>query len=65
MKQTIYRFVSLPILLVMAVCLSLGCGPAEQPEPKPTPTPTPTTVAVTGVILNKATLTRVEGSWRP
>ncbi len=26
MKQTIYRFVSLPILLVMAVCLSVGCG---------------------------------------
>ena len=42
MKQTIYHFVSLPILLVMAVCLSVGCGPAEQPEPKPTPTPTPT-----------------------
>ena len=62
MKQTIYRFVSLPILLVLAVCLSVGCGPAEQPEPKPTPTPTPTTVAVTGVTLNKATLTLVEGS---
>ena len=62
MKQTIYRFVSLPILLVMAVCLSVGCGPAEQPEPKPTPTPTPTAVAVTGVTLNKATLTLVEGS---
>ena len=62
MKQTIYHFVSLPILLVMAVCLSIGCGPAEQPEPTPTPTPTPTTVAVTGVTLNKATLTLVEGS---
>ena len=62
MKQTIYHFVSLPILLVMAVCLSVGCGPAEQPEPKPTPTPTPTMVAVTGVTLNKATLTLVEGS---
>ena len=62
MKQTIYHFVSLPILLVMAVCLSVGCGPAEQPEPKPTPTPTPTTVAVTGVTLNKATLTLLEGS---
>ncbi len=60
MKQTIYRFVSLPILLVMAVCLSVGCGPTEQPEPKPTPTPS--TVSVTGVSLNKESLSLVEGS---
>ena len=62
MKHTLYRFVSLAMMLVMAAGLSVSCGPAEQPEPKPTPTPTPTAVAVTGVTLNKATLTLVEGS---
>ena len=41
-----------------------GCGTKEpQPEPTPTPTPTPTTIAVTGVSLNKTSLSMVEGSF--
>jgi len=56
MKQTLYRFVSLAILLVMAAGLSFSCGPTG-----PDPDPTPATVAVTGVSLDKTSLDLIEG----
>ena len=56
MKQTLYRFVSLAILLVMAAGLSFSCGPTE-----PDPDPTPATVAVTRVSLDKTSLDLIEG----
>ena len=56
MKQTIYRFVSLAIMLVMAASLTVSCGPTE-----PDPDPTPATVAVTGVSLDKTSLDLIEG----
>ena len=56
MKQTLYRIVSLAILLVMAAGLSVSCGPTE-----PDPDPTPATVAVTGVSLDKTSLDLLEG----
>ena len=56
MKQTLYRFVSLAILLVMAAGLSFSCGPTE-----PDPDPTPATVAVTRVTLDKTSLDLIEG----
>ena len=49
--------------MVLAFSLSAwliaGCGPTE---PEPTPDPTPTKVAVTGVSLDKTSLSLVEGS---
>ena len=45
--------------LAIFVGLLAGCGPKE---PEPTPTPMPTTVSVTGVSLDKTSLTLVEGS---
>ena len=56
MKQTIYRFVSLAIMLVMAASLTVSCGPTE-----PDPDQTPATVAVTGVSLDKTSLDLIEG----
>ena len=56
MKQTLYRFVSLAIMLVMAASLTVSCGPTE-----PDPDPTPATVAVTGVSLDKTSLDLIEG----
>ena len=56
MKQTLYRIVSLAIMLVMAAGLSVSCGPTE-----PDPDPTPATVAVTGVSLDKTSLDLIEG----
>ena len=45
--------------LTMISVLFFGCGPKEEPLP-PTP-PAPTTVSVTGVSLNKTSLSLVEG----
>ena len=56
MKQTLYRFVSLAMMLVMAAGLSVSCGPTESD-----PDPTPATVAVTGVSLDKTSLDLIEG----
>lgn len=45
--------------LTMISVVFFGCGPKEEPLP-PTP-PAPTTVSVTGVSLNKTSLSLVEG----
>ncbi len=39
-----------------------GCRP-DEPTPTPTPTPTPAKVTVTGVTLNKTTLSLLEGNF--
>ena len=39
-----------------------GCRP-DEPTPAPTPTPTPAKVTVTGVTLNKTTLSLLEGNF--
>lgn len=56
MKQTLFRVVSLAIVLVIAAGFSVSCEPVE-----PDPDPTPVTVAVTGVSLDKTSLNLLEG----
>ncbi len=46
------------IALVAMATFFVGCGPDEPDNPTP---PTPTTVAVTGVSLNKSSMTLTEG----
>lgn len=53
--------------IIYGTCLLIAfasCGGDSSPssEPKPTPTPTPASTSVTGVSLNKTTLTLVEGT---
>lgn len=59
MKKTITMTMSALMSLAMLSVLFFGCGPKEEPLP-PTP-PAPTTVSVTGVSLNKTSLSLVEG----
>lgn len=59
MKKTITQTLSALISLTMISVVFFGCGPKEEPLP-PTP-PAPTTVSVTGVSLNKTSLSLVEG----
>ena len=59
MKRDVPYIISSFLALVLFSGLIIGCG---TEEPEPTPTPTPTTVAVSGVTLNKTTLSLVEGS---
>ncbi|MCR5463421.1 MAG: Ig-like domain-containing protein [Bacteroidales bacterium] len=59
MKKTITQTMSALMSLAMISGLFFGCGPKEEPLP-PTP-PAPTTVSVTGVSLNKTSLSLVEG----
>lgn len=58
MKRAFSRIMSSVLVLSLSAGLFIGCGPDE---PEPDPTPTPATVAVTGVSLNKTTLTLEEG----
>lgn len=59
MKKTITQTMSALMSLAMISGFFFGCGPKEEPLP-PTP-PAPTTVSVTGVSLNKTSLSLVEG----
>ncbi len=59
MKKTITQTLSALMSLAMISVVFFGCGPKEEPLP-PTP-PAPTTVSVTGVSLNKTSLSLVEG----
>lgn len=59
MKKTITQTLSALMSLTMISVVFFGCGPKEEPLP-PTP-PAPTTVSVTGVSLNKTSLSLVEG----
>ena len=59
MKKTITQTFSALISLTIISVVFFGCGPKEEPLP-PTP-PAPTTVSVTGVSLNKTSLSLVEG----
>ncbi|MCR5463289.1 MAG: Ig-like domain-containing protein [Bacteroidales bacterium] len=57
MKTTVTK--TLMALAMMAMTMFFaGCGPDEPDNPTP---PTPTTVAVTGVSLNKSSMTLTEG----
>jgi len=50
------------LLMVLSGMLWTSCGKDEpEPEPTPTPTPTPQTVAVSGITLNKTTLSLETG----
>ena len=60
MKKPVFRILSILSSMAVAVVIAASCG-GEEPEPAPTPAPTPTTVAVTGVSLNKTSLTITEG----
>ena len=59
MKKTITQTLSALMSLAMISVVFFGCGPKEEPLP-PTP-PAPTIVSVTGVSLNKTSLSLVEG----
>ncbi|MBO4230681.1 MAG: Ig domain-containing protein, partial [Bacteroidales bacterium] len=59
MKKTITQTFSALISLTIISVVFFGCGPKEEPLP-PTP-PAPTTVSVSGVSLNKTSLSLVEG----
>ncbi len=59
MKKTITMTMSALMSLTMISVVFFGCGPKEEPLP-PTP-PAPTTVSVSGVSLNKTSLSLVEG----
>lgn len=48
------------LLIVLSSCGG-DSGPSSEPNQSPAPTPTPTSTAVTGVSLNKTTLSLVEG----
>ena len=57
MKTTVTKTIMALALTAMATFFA-GCGPDEPDNPTP---PTPTTVAVTGVSLNKSSMTLTEG----
>ena len=57
MKTTVTKTIMALALTAMATFFA-GCGPDEPDNPTP---PTPTTVAVTGVSLNKSSMTITEG----
>ena len=62
MKKTISSV--LTAITAFAVVIAASCTeePEPTPDPTPTPTPTPSTVAVTGVRLDKTTISLVEGA---
>ena len=59
MKRAVSPIISSFLALALSAGIFAGCG---TKEPQPEPTPTPTTVAVTGVSLDKASLSLPEGS---
>ena len=58
MKKILPRISAMAAVSALFACVFTGCGPTEQPQSKPNPS----AVTVTGVTLNKSSLTLVEGS---
>ncbi|MBR5735283.1 MAG: Ig-like domain-containing protein [Bacteroidales bacterium] len=61
MKSVFSPIISSFLALALSAGIIAGCG-TKEPQPEPEPSPTPTTVAVTGVTLDKTTLSLAEGS---
>ena len=59
MKRSVSSIMSTVLALSLFSGAITGCG---TKEPQPTPTPTPSTVSVTGVSLNKTSLSLLDGS---
>ena len=66
MKTAYFRVAAAMAAIAFASFSITGCGPEEQPAPSPVPTPaptpTPSTVSVTGISLDKTSLSLLEGN---
>ena len=66
MKTAFFRIAAAMAAIAFASFSITGCGPEEQPAPSPVPTPaptpTPSTVSVTGISLDKTSLSLLEGN---
>ena len=61
MKRAVSPIKSSVLAFALFAGVLAGCG-GKEPQPTPDPTPNPATVAVTGVSLNKTSLSLVEGT---